>query len=269
MILEKNEIEKIQREESWICGVKWDLSSSNLALFADILAHDHIYKVKLTYPSLFPDTPIMVAPVENDVRWSNHQYLSGTLCLEWGPDNWQSSITGADMLKSAYKLLDTENPFGNDNEHKTVSSRHFQTNGQLNRRKYLRIILNDEVIRYIKDLPVSEKIPFTAVYSRGNDSLTYHITKIISSDQTWINEKIPLKFQNENLFYSQYGAVYHTNIKKDQFSKITSFEEIETLIQKVDNGNVVLNEVKDTETQSMQKIDLMIFVTQENDVVCL
>lgn len=269
LILEKSEIEKIQREESWICGVKWDLSSSNLALFADILAHDHIYKVKLTYPSLFPDTPIMVAPDENDVRWSNHQYLSGTLCLEWGPDNWQSSITGADMLRSAYKLFDIENPFGNNNEHKKVSSRHFQTSGQLNRRKYLRIILNDEVIRYIKDLPVSEEIPFTAVYSRGNDSLTYHITKIISSDKTWINEKIPLKFQNENLFYPQYGAVYHTNIKKDQFSKITSFEEIETLIQKVDNGNVVLNEVKDPEIQSMQKIDLIILVTQENDVVCL
>lgn len=269
MQIERNEIEKIQREESWICGIKWDLSSSNLGLFADILVHGHIYKVKLTYPPLFPDTPIMVAPVENDVRLSNHQYLSGTLCLEWGPDNWQSSITGADMLKSAYKLLDTENLLGNDNEHEAVSSRHFQTDGQLNRRKYLRIILNDEVIRYIKDLHVPEKIPFTAVYSRGNDSLTYHITKIVLSDNTWINEKIPLNFQNEDLFCSQYGVIYHTNITKDQFSKIASFEEIEALIQKVDNENITLNETKDLENQNIQKTDLLIFVTQEKDIVCL
>lgn len=211
----------------------------------------------------------MVSPVENDVRWSNHQYLSGTLCLEWGPDNWQNSITGADMLKSAYKLFDTENPLGNDNEHEVVSSRHFQTDGQLNRRKHLRIVLNDEVIRYIKDLSTSEKIPFIAVYSRGNDSLTYHIIKIISSDNTWINEKIPLKFQNEDLFYSQYGVIYHTNITKGQFTKIAAFEEIETLTQKVDNGNIILNEVKDSENQNVQKIDLLIFVTQENDIVCL
>ncbi len=36
----------------------------------------------------------------------------GLLCLEWGPDNWQPDVTGAQLLRSAYKLLLTENPKG-------------------------------------------------------------------------------------------------------------------------------------------------------------
>ncbi|AKB63740.1 ubiquitin-conjugating enzyme family protein [Methanosarcina mazei] len=267
--MEIEEVEKIKKEELWLCGDKWDIEGSVLVLFADLLIHSHIYKVKLAYPPLFPDTPIMVTPVEKDVRWSSHQYLSGTLCLEWGPDNWRSDVTAADMLNSMYKLIETENPHGNDNEHQAVPSRHFLTDGQVNRGKYLRLVLDNEVVNLIRSLPISEIIPFTAVYSPGNDSWTFHITKIILSDSTWTNGKIPLKLQDKDLFSYQYGIICHINVNKDQFSKITLFEEIEAIIQKEVGANIVLNEVKDPETRNMQKIDLLTFLTQENDIVCL
>jgi molybdopterin/thiamine biosynthesis adenylyltransferase len=189
--------------------------------------------------------------------------------LEWGPDNWRSDVTAADMLNSAYKLLDTENPYGNDDEHQAVPSRHFLTAGQVNRGKYLRLVLDNEAVSFIKDLPISEKISFTVVYSLGNDVLTFHITKILSSENTWINEKIPLKLKNKDLFDYECGLLCHTNVNKDQFSKITSFEELEDLIQKIDGENIILDEVKDPETKSAQKIYLLAFVTQENDIVCL
>lgn len=211
----------------------------------------------------------MVTPVEKDVRWSIHQYLSGTFCLEWGPDNWRNSITGADMLRSLYNLINTENPLGDNNEHNEVPSRHFLTVGQENRGKYIRIVLNKEVTNFIHSFPSLKNIPFKAAYSIGNGSLIYHISKINSSDITWVNKKIPSKFHDKDLFNYEYGTINHTNIKKEQFSNITSLIELETLIQKIDPETISLKEIKDIETQNIYKIDLLIFITQENDIICL
>ena len=75
-------------------------------------------------------------------RVSGHQYggPNGTLCLEWGPDNWRKDVTAAQMLLSAYRLFDTENPlWSNRPEIPVVApSRHQLTIGQQTRGQWSR-----------------------------------------------------------------------------------------------------------------------------------
>jgi hypothetical protein len=109
---EKQAVEAIASNEAWFELERWYLHKGMLAVTGVIIAHDIRYPVRLVYPDQFPQVPAWVEPQEN-VRWSTHQYGSGgLLCLELRPDNWEVSATGADVLRSAYHLLEIENPLG-------------------------------------------------------------------------------------------------------------------------------------------------------------
>ena len=56
----------------------------------------------LVYPELFPELPAYIRPQKSGERWSIlHQYgSSGVLCLEYGPDNWNTNISGVDLVRS-------------------------------------------------------------------------------------------------------------------------------------------------------------------------
>ena len=64
----------------------------------------------LVYPELFPELPAYIRPQKSGERWSIlHQYGgSGVLCLEYGPDNWNTNISGVDLVRSAQLLLLTD-----------------------------------------------------------------------------------------------------------------------------------------------------------------
>lgn len=108
--LEQKAIADLEQEVPWIENVNWRISDkAAICVEADIRIGEAIWAVTLTYPRIFPDSPPTVTPRDSNERWSGHQYGSGgELCLEYRPDNWHSSITGAEMLRSAYKLLSTE-----------------------------------------------------------------------------------------------------------------------------------------------------------------
>src|SRR5688572_685782 len=111
LIVERRAVDELAARADWLAGVEWLLDRS-VAIRADITAHGHTYSVRLTYPAHFPFAPPAVRPAQDGLRWSGHQYLDGTLCLEWGPDTWRSEVTAAQVLESVHRLLDTENPLG-------------------------------------------------------------------------------------------------------------------------------------------------------------
>lgn len=109
---ERRVIGAIVNDEAWFKLDCWSLYGGNLAVTGVITAHGIGYPVRLLYPDQFPQVPAWVVPQE-DAKWSTHQYGSGgSLCLELRPDNWVSTATGADVLRSAYNLLVHENPLG-------------------------------------------------------------------------------------------------------------------------------------------------------------
>jgi molybdopterin/thiamine biosynthesis adenylyltransferase len=129
LLEERARIEELAKEE-WIKAVVWRLTSE-LAVEADVdmQIHGAVYAVTLIYTDLFPETAAYVRPRDHSQHWSGHQYgPGGTLCLEWREDNWHSGVTGADLLRSAHKLLSTER---NPDEPDHVASAHRLTEGQV------------------------------------------------------------------------------------------------------------------------------------------
>lgn len=156
---ERIAIEALQEGSSWLKGAVWGLSTG-LHVDADIEAHGHVYAVRMVYPSQFPASPPTVKPrdVEGDaVLWSSHQFgAGGELCLEWGPDTWMPEVTGAQMLESAYRLFELENPKGRAFGTRTspAPSRHSLTEGQAMRFSVFRFFATAELRALIEAMPV-------------------------------------------------------------------------------------------------------------------
>lgn len=113
LLSEHKAISDLLTSEPWLSEVNWLHDDGLLAVDATIAAHGHQYEVRLTFPEYFPLVPAFVQPRDPDAYWSGHQYGSGgTLCLELRPDNWHPEATGADVLRSAFHLLEIENPLG-------------------------------------------------------------------------------------------------------------------------------------------------------------
>lgn len=100
-------------EEGWLSLGAWSLEGLDLQVIVTIKAAGAEYPLRLVLPSFFPNVPAWLAPTDGNLRLSDHQFgAGGSLCLELGPDNWTPAMTGADVVRSAYKLLSTENPKG-------------------------------------------------------------------------------------------------------------------------------------------------------------
>lgn len=121
---EKAAVEQLARDENLFSLCAWRINKGRLSAEGVITAQGAEYPVRLIYPDQFPSVPAWVEPQDPEAQWSIHQYgKGGSLCLELRPDNWVTEATGADVLRSAYNLLRTENPSG-DGEHGRVISAH-------------------------------------------------------------------------------------------------------------------------------------------------
>jgi len=128
--LERRAIEQLQSDASWLKGVEWMIAEGGkLAVDAEIEVHGNLYQARIIYPAAFPDAPPVVKPKNPAERWSSHQYESGTLCIEWGPDNWHRDINGAQLLESTHRLLHRDNPRGTE-KFGVLHSRHALSLGQ-------------------------------------------------------------------------------------------------------------------------------------------
>ena len=155
LLHERAEIETLAGEVTWIRSKRWGVDDElRIKVDVDIVINDVTFEVELVYPHLFPDTPAFIRPRSptTTVRWSTHQYgPGGTLCLEWGPDNWQSAITGAMLLRSAHRLLAAEAAAGATPA--SVPSRHHTTLGQALRGNNCRLVVTDQLREYLNQLP--------------------------------------------------------------------------------------------------------------------
>jgi ubiquitin-protein ligase len=138
--IEKSVIYELESIVGWLQVDKWQ-ANDELAICVtfQVLHIDKIFRFKMIYPSVFPDSPPMIY-TEDKVRISWHQYgADGELCLEYRPDNWQSSINGADMIASLHRLLSEEQ---HEDGHVThAHSAHVSSLGRDLRSKVFRFLL--------------------------------------------------------------------------------------------------------------------------------
>ena len=149
-------VERLRASVQWLIETQW-ATDGTLFLDAVIRAHRHDYRVRMDYPTYFPAVPPTIRPTNAEFRWTGHQYggIDGPLCLEWGADNWLESVTGAQMLESAYKLFHTENPLGLGRAEyaNPAPSRHHLTPGQELRFQWGRYHLGEQLQTALKSLP--------------------------------------------------------------------------------------------------------------------
>lgn len=190
---EREAIKELDARAPWLKGPTWDLSGSNLTVQADIQVGEVDYEVVLEYPALFPAAPPTISPRDTGQRWSDHQYLggSGELCLEWGPDNWEPGITGADLLESAHKLLSTEKGDSED-QLRVVASRHRESLGQSLRRETWRVAITPEFEEFISDLPPGTVGTLDMRFVRRDGNSTLHVRSAQSASQEpWTAPALP------------------------------------------------------------------------------
>ena len=147
---------------------------------------------------LFPEAPLIVRPRKATQRWSSHQYggANDPLCLEYGPDNWHPGVTGVMMLESAHKLLEIENPLGENRKAipVTAPSRHQLTIGEELRGTWIRWYRSAELKHFFADCgrPAGSLKFSLRTYSESCLVLVHEATPF--GDETWKDARIPRAF---------------------------------------------------------------------------
>ena len=145
-------IEDLQSDVSWLSDVTPRvLKGLRFAIDFDLLVNAERLPFTLSYPTLFPETPPSVLPRDGR-HYSSHQWGSGgELCLEYRPDNWDPSVTGAMMVESAHRLLSAEQP--THEAPAVVPSAHQPSLGQELRGVTGRALLTSDLLHHISALP--------------------------------------------------------------------------------------------------------------------
>ena len=139
---ERQGIADLAEHVGWLRDVRW-YSTDGFSLTVDFdIEHDgETVPLKMTYGSFHPNGPPMVVPRDEKQWLSSHQFgPGGNLCLEYRADNWQTTITGAMMIESAYRLIAGERKDNGD----PLPSEHYQSTGQRARGHRFRFILTPE-----------------------------------------------------------------------------------------------------------------------------
>lgn len=134
--------------EGWVKQVNWHIDEVAGTVTADVdfVAGDQLREAKVVYPFVYPFCPLQVMPRRDGERWSNHQWPKGELCLEMRADNWHPEFNGADMLRSARRLLDTEATVNDSGVRQQVPSDHQFTEGQYLNSCDFRLVISDPLI---------------------------------------------------------------------------------------------------------------------------
>lgn len=194
---EREAIERLASQVPWMTprGLRID-GSLRLIWDIDISTGERTYPVSLRYPNHFPYSPPVVLPRGDSDRWSSHQYgPGGELCLEYGPDNWHPEITGADMVVSAFRLLQGESP---TSEETAVASRHKITLGQYVRNRFSRFVITRAAVELFATLDEGVAVLGKAVGALREESWVTAISSVsLPSGETWIEPEMPEPFRTE------------------------------------------------------------------------
>mgnify|MGYP000458434548 FL=1 len=147
---EHKDFEQLHKEADWLVACAWRIDAA-VEVDMDLEIHGKSYAVTLTYPDLFPETPAYIRPRDASQQWSIHQYgPSGSFCLEWRADNWQRSVTGADLAKSLHRLLTAET---HPEQPVRVPSTHYLTEGQKMRSSEHRLVCTPRLLTALAVVP--------------------------------------------------------------------------------------------------------------------
>jgi ubiquitin-protein ligase len=229
---ERQLIETIQFQSEWLQGVEWTLEGAELVLLATIETNNQTYPVKMVYPTHFPAVPPTVYPQDTSQHWSVHQYSNGALCLEWRPDTWHSDLSGADLLTSAYSLLQQE-AISEGIEHTEVPSQHTLSLGQELRFNFLRLLADARLPQWINSALGERFQKFHFSINCPANSLIIFIKNIITENENILWEENYLPCHITTLIYP--GLVFNKRLPKNQINGLKTSNDLRKIVDKYDD----------------------------------
>ncbi len=186
-LLERLAIARLEESTNWLQNVRWRLDGLKLLLDFEIVEDVSRWRLVMHYPDFFPSIPPLVFNADGE-RLSGHQYgLSGELCLEFRPDNWELSWTGAMMIESAHRLLVGESA---ELTGHGVPSAHAVSEGQRLRGTYFRLVIAQEPMRLIQDMNDGRLEPIEIEEHYYGETAVAHLTSLgPDGDRIWHQSK--------------------------------------------------------------------------------
>lgn len=291
--MERGEIDKLEEQEEWLQGITWIFEKSTLFLCveAEIIVNNVSYPIRMCYPDFFPASPPTVKPQNTEARWSGHQYGSGgDLCLEWGPDNWHQSVTGAEMLRSAHRLLSSENPLDEQQHQVEVQSRHLTTLGQDLRSMQCRFILTKEASEYLCALLKNKRnieAIIQQVVMNWNNNIIYYLLRIETKDRLWTEKIIPKAMEHFGQTLRTWVVKGSESLKEQKFDSSSNLKNwllkegydstkldeknemnkprIDSILLMDDEGNIDLVWEAERKTEQPKRLRLGTILISDND----
>ena len=229
---EREAIETLAKSSGWLAGYAWriDFANNHLLLDAEIQAHGATYALVMTYPATFPETPPFIKPKDPKESLSSHQYGDGTLCLEWGPDNWVSSLTGVHLLESAHKLLSQENPRGTGTR-ETVPSRHELTLGQTIRSEDYRLWVEPAALPFFAALPDGATGSVKANITLAGEATVALLHSVSANNgTTWSSGLLPRRLPELTSSWVQQGVFLKTSTGALAMGALSKTDDLELLL---------------------------------------
>jgi molybdopterin/thiamine biosynthesis adenylyltransferase/ubiquitin-protein ligase len=188
---ERQALQALENEVSWLTISAVRLAANfQVCVDFEIAANGRTYAAVLQYPQTFPFTAPSITP-QTPERWSSHQYGTDELCLERGPDNWTQETTGAEMVRSAERLLSGEAVEAGDTP-VGVPSRHSTTLGQDFRTKQWRAFLTESFLAQSHTLAIDACIPAQfRMMSNGETHVVFPTSIALPDAGEWINPDFP------------------------------------------------------------------------------
>lgn len=181
-------------DEGWVTRVDWKLDAATQSAHVDVdfTGGGQLRQARLEYPFIYPGAPPRLVPRQEGQRWSAHQWGYGELCLQLRADTWLKSYDGADILRSARYLLDTEGTEDVSGQMGMVPSEHLFTYGQELRWSNARLVLSDKLIEEVKSRTGEPSILDVKANFVG-DTCIFIATGISGSAQygPWVDQSIP------------------------------------------------------------------------------
>ena len=167
---EKAKIAELEATVDWLQVFRWRINvDAAMCVDFQVINEDEVFIFQMVYPSVFPDAPPMVY-TKDRTQISFHQYgADGELCLEHRPDNWQPSVTGADMIISCQKLLLEERSA--EGKVLFAHSAHVASLGRDMRSKHFRFLVTEHDIKILNAL--NEREPTSVFLSERSSSSLY------------------------------------------------------------------------------------------------
>ncbi|MGG4603781.1 ThiF family adenylyltransferase [Paenalcaligenes sp. Me131] len=180
-------------DEGWVTRIDWTLNAEAQTAHVniDFTAGGQLRQARLEYPFIYPGAPPRLVPRQSEQRWSTHQWGYGELCLQLRADTWRKVYDGADILRSARHLLDTEGAADTSGQMGVVPSEHRFTYGQALSWSNTRLVLSDELINRVKSRATAPSILDVRTNFVG-DTCIFIATGIVGSAQhaSWVDQSI-------------------------------------------------------------------------------